>query len=673
MTNLTINITTIIAEVVLVFIFFFLVNWCFNQLYRQILKIPVIRRFNKQALGIRRNVRGFLLLSSLVLSLVVIGINCYLIYRGENVRDYSFQLIRQVPEELWFSLGSGIIKSIGVVIGTSLVLRILEPLLDKISKYAQNIDSITDNDRSIATFFSALKQNIDGVSWIAITILCAQFLFLPSIVTKYLYILLRSYLIIAIGLLFFKVVAVIIDSLDALSIKYSSPDNLLHFYDKFQDLIPFLKRCLEYIIYVSIATFVIQQINFVADLAIWGPTIIKLISIILLSRILISIAYLLVEQLLLRARKLTESQTKRAKTVIPLIQNIAKYLIYFGAGVLMLETININPAPILAGAGIVGIALSLGSQNLINDIVSGFFILFENYYLVGDYVETDQASGYVEAIELKTTRIRHDDGQVYYLRNGDINLVTNYSREFVYAVVDIGVDYNTNLALVNEVIERVGHRLKAENDNVLEPTQVQGVEEFGEIRLSIHPKTKVKPGKHLQVQRTLRKMLKETFDREGIYIPVGESADKPEWVSKVQKEQNKKYRNIKPQVRRVINESKSTTEIKQLEEKQVRYDQLQEKSSSDKSVAETARMLEQASQQAIVHQPEENLTIHEAVSENQILEESSQQAIIHQSEKNLTIDESAPKTQIQQYQVEKETGKKSKSLKKMLQEFLDTH
>ena len=126
-----------------------------------------------------------------------------MIYQGENIRDYSLQLISQLPEELWLSLSSGIIKSLGVVIGASLVLRILDPLLDKISKYAQNIDSITDNDRSIATFFSALKQNIEGVSWIAVAILCAQFLFLPSIITKYLYILLKIYLIIAIGLLFF--------------------------------------------------------------------------------------------------------------------------------------------------------------------------------------------------------------------------------------------------------------------------------------------------------------------------------------------------------------------------------------------------------------------------------------------------------------------------------------
>ncbi len=172
-------------------------------------------------------------------------------------------------------------------------------------------------------------------------------------------------------------------------------------------------------IYVCIATLVVQQIEFIANLAIWGPVGVKLISIVLLSRILISVSYLIVEQLLLRVKNITESQRQRSQTIIPLINSTFKYLIYFGAAIVMLETIGIDPGPILAGAGIVGLAMGLGSQNLINDVVSGFFIIFENYYLVGDYIETDQASGYVEAIELRTTRIRHDDGQVYFVRNNE--------------------------------------------------------------------------------------------------------------------------------------------------------------------------------------------------------------------------------------------------------------
>ena len=546
MTTMTINILTILAEVSLVFVFLFLVDWCFGRLYKQILrKVSLLKNKKTNALIIRRNIRGFLFILSLFLSLVIISVNGFLIYRGENVRDYSFKLIRQIPQEFWIALGLGILKSIGVIIGTIIGLRLFNILLDRISKYAQNFDEISANDESIATFFNALKNNINSVSWIAIAILCAQFLILPTIVTKYLYILLRIYIIVAIGLIIFKVVAVIIDSLDALSIKYSSPDNLLRFYDQLRYLIPFLKRCLEYIIYVVMATLVLQQLEFVANLAKWGTVGIKLIGIFLLSRILISVVYVVVEELLLKSKELTESQQQRRQTITPLIQSTSKYFIYFGAGISILKIIGIDPAPILAGAGIIGLAVGLGAQNLINDIVSGFFILFENYYLVGDYIETDQASGYVEAIELRTTRIRHSNGQVYILRNGDITSITNYSKKFVYAAVDIGVDYDTNIDRAYEIIEAIGHQLKAENDDILEPTKVEGIEEFGDIRLSIHTKTKVKPGRHLLVQRTLRKLLKQSFDRAGIYIPIGETTDKPDWVNKSQQD---KKTELKPDV-----------------------------------------------------------------------------------------------------------------------------
>ena len=538
MTTMTINIITIIAEVSLVYIFFFLVDWCFGRLYKQIfIKFPVLKKSQANASIIRRNLRVFLWLVSLLLSLGIIGVNGFLIYRGENVRDYSLELINKIPPEFWTKLGLGIVKSIGVIITAIILLRLLNLLLNKISKEAQNFDQVSDNDESIAIFFNTLKKDISSISWIGIVILCAQFLFLPPILTKYLYILLRIYIIIAVGLLIFKVVAVIIDSLDAFSVKYSSPDNLLRFYDQLRYLVPFLKRCLEYIIYVVMATLVVQQLEFIANLAKWGTVGIKLIGIFLASRIFISVVYVVVEELLLKSKNLTETQQQRRETITPLIQSTAKYFIYFGAGISVLDTIGIDPGPILAGAGILGLAVGLGAQNLINDIVSGFFILFENYYLVGDYIETDEASGYVEAIELRTTRIRHNNGQVYIVRNGDIASIINYSKEFVYAAVDIGVDYDTDLDRAYEIIETIGRQMKAKNNDILEPTQVEGIEEFGDIRLSIQTKTKVKPGRHLRVQRTLRKLLKQAFDREGIYIPIGETTDKPDWAAKAQQEE----------------------------------------------------------------------------------------------------------------------------------------
>lgn len=700
MTTLTINIITIIAEVLLVFIFFFLVNWVLVQLYRNIAKLPFLNIFAGNSAVIRRNVRRFIFFLSFIISLAIIGLNGFLVSRGKNVRDYSWQLFRKIPQEFWIAIGLGIVKSIGVIIALSIALRIFNPLLDKLSKYVQDFDEIADNDRSIDTFFKALKKNINNASWIAISILCAQFLFLPPVVSKYLYILLRIYLIISVGLLFFKVIAVIIDSLDALALKRSSSNVFLKFYKQLRHLISFLKRCLEYITYVFMATLAVQQIDFIAKLASWGEVGIKLISILLLSRILISIAYLLVEELLLNANNLSDTQLQRRQTITPLIQSMTKYAIYFGAGILMLDSIGVDPGPILAGAGILGLAVGLGAQNLINDIVSGFFILFENYYLVGDYIETDEASGYVEAIELRTTRIRHSLGQVYILRNGDITSIINFSKDFVYAYVEVGVDYGTNLIFAQEIIEQVGRQLKAENDDILEATKVDGIKEFGDIRLSIFTVTKVKPGRHIQIKRILRQLLKEAFDREGIYIPIAELADKPDWLPKLQQEQNKQYRNKKLKVRKVTYESTPSPQVEDQQDSYSRDNKPQEKpainksvleaqliesspsptnhkssekSTSDKSIEETARMLEQASHQAIIHQPEENLGFSESASEYQIPYEASQSSIVKRSQENITMSESAPETRIKQDELEKDQSKKPKSLKKMLQEFLDTH
>lgn len=529
------NIITIVAEISLVIILFFLINWIFDKFYRKIfLKIPLLKNKESNVSTIRRKFRSFLFLLGSLLSLVIIGINGFLIYRGENVRDYSLQLISQIPQDFWSTLGWGIVKSLLAILAIRIILRIFNYCLDKVSIYTQNIDRISNNDESIAIFFNTFKSNLNNISWIVVLILCTQFLLLPAVLAEYLYILLKIYGIVTIGLLIFKVIAVVINSLDALSVKYSSQDNFLRLYQQLRYLIPFLKRCLEYIIYVVMATLILQQIHLIANVEEWGKVGIKLIAIFLASRILISIVYVVVDELLLKANDRQEAQ--QHQTITPLIKSTAKYLIYFGAGVAVLNTVGIDPTPILAGAGIVGLAVGLGAQNLINDIVSGFFILFENYYLVGDYIETDEASGYVEAIELRTTRIRHRHGQVYILRNGDITSITNYSKEFVYAVVDIGVDYDSNLDHVYKIIEDIGRHFQEENKNILESTQVEGVEEFGDIRLSIHTKTKVKPGKHLTVEQTLRKLFKEAFDREGIYIPIGETTDKPDWVNKIRQQ-----------------------------------------------------------------------------------------------------------------------------------------
>ncbi|MBE9234346.1 mechanosensitive ion channel family protein [Cuspidothrix issatschenkoi LEGE 03284] len=518
------NLLIILAEVGILIIFFLLLRWLVGNSFKLLIKLSILKSDDLRIKILRRNITGLLLLVCILLCIFIVGANGYLIYRGENLQQFTMDLIRKIPSGFWMGLGIGIAQSIGIVIPAVITLKFIKHWLKIASNRAKNLDQNTADDASIDAFFTALNQRIREGIWLWVLIACTQFIKLPKVVPEYLYIALRIYLIIGVGLLILKALAAIVDTLDVLSVRYSSPDNLLRFYDRLQHLIPFLKRCLEFVIYVCTVTLVIQQVQLIANLATFGLKIIKIIAIIFMSRVMFEVIYLLLEEVLFKNQNLSEIQKSRRLTIIPLFRSLLQYLIYFSVAVSILYVLDINPAPILAGAGIVGIAVGLGAQTLINDIVCGFFILFENYYLVGDYIEAGKAEdktveGTVEAIELRTTRIRHLNGQLHIIRNGDIGSITNYSKEYIFAVVEVYVPYNSNLTHIYQVIEEIGQQLKTNHPDVLEPTLVDSVESMGESNLLLRTLTKVKPGKHVQIQRILRKMFMDTLLTEGILLP----------------------------------------------------------------------------------------------------------------------------------------------------------
>jgi len=518
------DILIILAEVSLVIIIFLFLIALVRNSSQLLVKFSIFKSDDSRLKNLRRNITRLLVLIGLVLCIVIVGANSFLLYQGKNIQQYTLNLISRIPPGFWITFGIGIAESIGAVVVAVISLKLLKYWLKIASTRAKNIERSTADDESIDAFFTALYQRIRGGIWLWVIISCTQFLKLPAIISEYLYIALRIYLIIAVGLLILKAVAAIVDTLDILTLKYSNSDNLLRFYARLQHLIPLLKRCLEFVIYVCIATLVTQQIQLIAQLSTFGLRIIKIIAIVFLSQVLSEVIHLLVEEVVFKEQNLTEIQRSRRLTLIPLFKSLLQYLVYFTVGIFILYTLDINPTPILAGAGIVGIAVGLGAQTLINDIVSGFFILFENYYLVGDYIEAGKAEGKVvegtvEAIELRTTRIRHPNGQLQIIRNGDMGSITNYSKQYIFAVVDVSVPYDSNLAHVYQVIEEVGQQLKANSTDILELTQIDGVESLSESNLLLRTLTKVKPGKHLQIQRILRKNFMDTLLQERILLP----------------------------------------------------------------------------------------------------------------------------------------------------------
>lgn len=218
----------------------------------------------------------------------------------------------------------------------------------------------------------------------------------------------------------------------------------------------------------------------------------------------------------------TEQAKQRAKTLGSILRSAATAVIATMAILISLSEFDINLGPLIAGAGIAGIALGFGAQSIVKDFLSGFFMLVEDQYSVGDIVDVGEAAGVVEAISLRTTRIRDVNGTLWYVPNGEIIRVANKSQQWARAVLDIEVAYGTNIELATRVIKEVADSVWNEhlpNATIIEEPEIWGVEMFGESAIAIRLVCKVEPGEQFATSRLIRGRMIEAFEREGIEIP----------------------------------------------------------------------------------------------------------------------------------------------------------
>jgi len=214
---------------------------------------------------------------------------------------------------------------------------------------------------------------------------------------------------------------------------------------------------------------------------------------------------------------------RRVLTLKTLTKSVLRYATYFVVGFTIIGQLaqftNTDPKGFLAGAGILGVALGFGAQSLVKDVITGFFILLENQYGVGEYITTGSFSGFVEELGLRVTKIRDWGGEYHIIPNGQITAVTNFSRGSMRAVVEVGIapaeDIDKTLSVMNRVAETVGRELA---EVIVEGPEVLGVTAFGSGEVVIRTIAKTKPMEQWRVERELRKQFKEAFNREGIRI-----------------------------------------------------------------------------------------------------------------------------------------------------------
>jgi small-conductance mechanosensitive channel len=215
-------------------------------------------------------------------------------------------------------------------------------------------------------------------------------------------------------------------------------------------------------------------------------------------------------------------ESKRVDTLARVFRYIATIVITVIAMIQILNEVGISIAPVLAAAGVVGVAIGFGAQSLVKDYFTGFVLLLENQVRQGDVVEVGSKSGFVEEVTLRYIKMRDYAGNVHYVPNGTITTVTNMSREFAFAVIDVAVAYRENIEQVMEIMETVGSTLREDEAcklKILDGMEMAGVDQLADSGVMIRCRFKVVPLAQWSIKREYFKRLKAAFDQKGIEIP----------------------------------------------------------------------------------------------------------------------------------------------------------
>ena len=217
-----------------------------------------------------------------------------------------------------------------------------------------------------------------------------------------------------------------------------------------------------------------------------------------------------------------EEEVQRARTLARVIRSTALVTVVIIAGLMILLELGLDITPLIAGAGVVGVALGLGAQSLISDVIGGFFILLEDQFAVGDAIQVGSIGGSVEKMTLRATFLRDLEGTLHVIPNGEIRIVSNRTKDWSRAVLNLGVAYEEDIGRAMAALGEIGRDFYQDEEFAPlllgEPT-VTGIEALGDWTMTIRIMVKTEPGKQWEVARELRRRVKESFEREGIEMP----------------------------------------------------------------------------------------------------------------------------------------------------------
>lgn len=258
----------------------------------------------------------------------------------------------------------------------------------------------------------------------------------------------------------------------------------------------------------------------------WGEFFLNT-ALLALKILLILLSYLLIKKMAKQlVNKLFETYIQknsisqgRAFTLESLINNLITYVLFFILTITILQLLGIDATAILAGAGIIGLAVGFGAQGLVSDLVSGFFILLEKQLDVGELVTVGEFSGTVEQVGLRTTQIRAADGTLHFIPNREITQLSNHSRGEMQALVDIDISVHNDLPRTLEILQRVCKRIAIENDSITDGPNLIGIQNLGPNTITLRILAKTKNMEQWGMERLIRQEAKVALDENGIQFP----------------------------------------------------------------------------------------------------------------------------------------------------------
>lgn len=251
-----------------------------------------------------------------------------------------------------------------------------------------------------------------------------------------------------------------------------------------------------------------------------GGAVLKIVAIMVIANIIVRIGKVAIHNIF-KIRDLSPLNTteRREDTLSRLLDSVVTYVVYFIAIMMILSVLGIDVKALIAGAGVVGLAVGFGAQSLVKDIISGFFIIFEDQFSVGDHIRIGTFEGNVETIGLRTTKIKSGTGEVHILPNGSITQVTNFSLNNSLAIIDIPISYGEDIERAEKVIGEALETMPSQYEELTKAPELLGIQTMGPTEIVLRVVAETLPMKQAGVSRAIRKDIKIVLDEHGIKAP----------------------------------------------------------------------------------------------------------------------------------------------------------